>query len=87
MKKPAKNNTDSQIIRKLSRIEGQLEGVRRMIINNRECIEIIQQIMAIREALGAVGIELLKEDFICKRKNKTEIDSKYLKTLFKMNKY
>ena len=38
-------------LRRLSIIEGQLKGVRRMIEENNGCVEILTQISAIHEAL------------------------------------
>jgi len=72
-----------KILDRISRIEGQLRGIRRMIEQKKECINIITQITAIREAVTMLGIELLKDDFICQEKDK-EKSEKFLKTLFKL---
>lgn len=84
-KKPAKNGADA-ILNRIARIEGQLRGVRRMIDEKKECLDIITQVTAIREAVSMLGIEMLKNDFACKWKSKRPngIDEKYLKNLFKM---
>ncbi|HCP08325.1 MAG TPA: hypothetical protein DIT25_00790 [Candidatus Moranbacteria bacterium] len=79
-----KKEAHEKVIKRISRIEGQLKGIRRMVEEERECIDVIQQVTAIRQAIAMLGIELLKDDFICKRKGKKEIDEKYLETLFKM---
>ena len=42
-------------LRRLSIIEGQLKGVRRMIEEGDGCVEILTQISAIHEALRGVG--------------------------------
>ena len=42
-------------LRRLSIIEGQLKGVRRMIEDGAGCVEILTQISAIHEALRGVG--------------------------------
>jgi DNA-binding FrmR family transcriptional regulator len=73
-----------KIINRISRIEGQLKGIKRMVEEKKECISVITQITAIRQAVSMLGIELLKNEFICKREKHKEIDEKYLKTLFKM---
>lgn len=73
-----------KILNRISRIEGQLKGIRRMVVEKKECISVITQITAIREAVSMLGIELLKNEFICKREKNKDIDEKYLKTLFKM---
>jgi DNA-binding FrmR family transcriptional regulator len=38
-----------QIIQRLSRIEGQIRGVQKMISEDRDCKEIIQQLLAERD--------------------------------------
>jgi CsoR family transcriptional regulator, copper-sensing transcriptional repressor len=74
-----------KILNRISRVEGQLKGIRRMVEEQKECIDIITQITAIREAVSMLGIELLKNDFVCNwEEGKKSIDEKYLKSLFKM---
>ena len=46
---------------RLSRIEGQVRGVSRMIEEERYCIDILTQLRAIRAALGKVESEVLKD--------------------------
>jgi DNA-binding FrmR family transcriptional regulator len=41
------------------RIVGQVAGVQRMIDEDRYCVDILNQISAVRSALDALGIELL----------------------------
>lgn len=45
---------------RLSRIEGQVRGVAKMIEEDRYCIDILTQIRATRSALAGVEKELLK---------------------------
>ncbi|MEI6650551.1 MAG: metal-sensitive transcriptional regulator [Candidatus Moraniibacteriota bacterium] len=71
------------LLRRLSRIEGQFRGIRKMVEEERDCLDIIQQVTAVREAISMLGIELLKDDFVCHRGGKDQ-DEKFLKTLFKM---
>lgn len=71
------------LLRRLSRIEGQFRGIRKMVEEERECLDVIQQVTAVREAVTMLGIELLKDDFVCRRGGKG-VDEKYLKTLFRM---
>ena len=49
-----------KLINRLSRIEGQVRGVARMIEEDRYCIDVLTQLRAIRAALGRVESELLK---------------------------
>ncbi len=50
-----KNDRQSVILR-LRRIEGQVRGVQRMIEENSECGEILNQIAAIKSAVNQVGL-------------------------------
>ena len=86
MKKQSKIDKKKQtlILNRISRIEGQLKGIRRMIEEERECIDIITQITAIKAAVSVLGMEILKNDFICKQRDNKKIDEAYLKTLFKI---
>jgi len=83
MKRRKIDNTKS-IMSRIARLEGQLRGIRRMVEEKRECLNIITQITAIREAATMLGVELLKNDFICKQKIKPKASEKYFKTLFKL---
>lgn len=49
-----------KLLNRLSRIEGQVRGVARMVEEDRYCIDILTQIQAARAALGRVETELLK---------------------------
>jgi DNA-binding FrmR family transcriptional regulator len=50
-----------QLINRLSRIEGQVRGISRMVEDDRYCIDILTQVQAARAALGRVETELLKD--------------------------
>ena len=47
--------------KRLSRLEGQVRGVGRMIDEDRYCIEVVTQITAIQAALDKVALELLED--------------------------
>lgn len=81
--KKIKDNA-KQILDRIARIKGQLNGIERMVKEKKECLNIIMQITAIREAATMLGVELLKNDFICKQKIKPGVSEKYFKTLFKL---
>jgi DNA-binding FrmR family transcriptional regulator len=53
-------NHESQLTR-LNKIEGQLKGIRRMIEERRYCVDIIDQIKAIRGALDQVQMGVLEK--------------------------
>lgn len=48
-------------IKRLSRIEGQVRGLSRMVDGDRYCIDVITQISAVRAALKRVERELLRD--------------------------
>jgi len=48
------------LLNRLSRIEGQVRGVSRMVEAGRYCIDILTQVRAARAALARVETELLK---------------------------
>lgn len=50
-----------QIKRRLSRIEGQLRGVQKMIDEDRDCREIVQQLVAIRSAVQSASLSFMQD--------------------------
>lgn len=48
-------------LRRLSRIEGQIRGIARMVEGDRYCIDIITQLAAVRGALQRVEEDILRE--------------------------
>jgi len=48
------------IARRLSRIEGQVRGLNKMVEEDRYCVDILTQIAAVRSALDAVALQLLR---------------------------
>ncbi len=53
-----------ELIKRLRRIEGQARGVARMVEDDRDCRDIIQQLAAIRAATHQVGL-LLARSYAC----------------------
>ena len=51
--------TREKIRRRANRVAGQVAGIQRMIDQNRYCVDILNQISAVRSALDALGVELL----------------------------
>ena len=47
--------------KRLSRIEGQVRGIARMVEDDRYCIDIVTQIGAVRAALRRVEEEILRD--------------------------
>jgi DNA-binding FrmR family transcriptional regulator len=52
-------HTTADLVRRLARIEGQVRGVQAMIVDGRECRDIVAQISAAGKALDQVGFKLL----------------------------
>ena len=52
-------DASKRIQSRIRRIAGQVTGVQRMIDENRYCIDILQQIAAVRSAMDALGVEML----------------------------
>ena len=46
--------------RRLKKIEGQVKGIQRMIEQRKYCIDIINQITAVRRALDVVSLGIMK---------------------------
>ena len=51
----------AQLVRRLSRIEGQVRGIARMIEREEYCVDILQQTAALRAAIDAVSILVLED--------------------------
>jgi DNA-binding FrmR family transcriptional regulator len=47
------------IVRRLRRVEGQVQGLQRMIAEGRDCAEVAQQVAAARAALDRVAIDVI----------------------------
>lgn len=50
---------------RLKRIAGQVAGIQRMVREDRYCVDILNQISAVRSALDALGVELLTNHVEC----------------------
>lgn len=50
---------------RVNRVSGQINGIGKMIDEDRYCIDILDQISAVRSALDALGVELLSNHLEC----------------------
>ncbi len=57
----SKAETKNARLKRLSRIEGQVRGITRMVDEDRYCIDILTQIAAVRAALQRVEQDVLQE--------------------------
>jgi DNA-binding FrmR family transcriptional regulator len=51
----------AQLVRRLSRIEGQVRGIARMVERDEYCVDILQQTAALRAAVDAISILILED--------------------------
>lgn len=49
------------LLKRLSRIEGQVRGVSKMVQDDKYCIDILTQVSAAKAALDKVALELLRD--------------------------
>ncbi|KYO63957.1 metal-sensitive transcriptional regulator [Thermovenabulum gondwanense] len=54
-------NKKENIKVRLSRIEGQIKGIEKMIEEGKYCVDVLNQIAAVRAALKKVGLIILRE--------------------------
>ncbi len=50
-----------KVIDRLSRIEGHIRGVKKMIEDDRDCPDLLHQIAAIKAAINKVGVLILED--------------------------
>jgi DNA-binding FrmR family transcriptional regulator len=48
-----------QLLNRLSRVEGQVGGIRRMVEEDRYCIDVVTQVSAVQAALDKIALGLL----------------------------
>jgi DNA-binding FrmR family transcriptional regulator len=53
--------TKDQLRQRLTRIEGQVRGIQRMVDDDRYCIDVLTQISAVQAALDKVALGLLDD--------------------------
>lgn len=56
-----KRDNKDKLLNRLSRIEGQVRGIARMVDEDRYCIDVLTQLQAVRAALSRVESEMLKD--------------------------
>ena len=82
MKENEQVTTHKETLNRLSRIAGQVQGVKRMVEEEKYCIDIVTQIQAARSALRAVELQILQKHMsLCvgdafKSGNKKEAEEK-----------
>ena len=50
-----------QLIKRLRRVEGQVRGIAKMVDEDRYCIDVLQQLSAVKAAVGKVALGMLDD--------------------------
>lgn len=61
MRSPLQRSAKPALLRRLSRVEGQIRGIARMFEKDRYCVDVLIQIVAVRSALDAIAKGLLRD--------------------------
>lgn len=59
--RPRSDNLEQDLNNRLSRAEGQLRGIRKMIADGAYCIDLLQQLAAVRRALDKSALVLVRD--------------------------
>jgi CsoR family transcriptional regulator, copper-sensing transcriptional repressor len=60
-KKPGYTASKDDLLKRLARVEGQVGGVKRMVEEDRYCIDVITQIEAAQAALNKIALALVDD--------------------------
>ena len=82
-----KNMVNSKYITRLKRSEGQLRGIQKMIEEERDCIDIITQLSAVRSSVDRVIELLITENLMKCINNPTENSEEYKERIEKAIQY
>jgi DNA-binding FrmR family transcriptional regulator len=55
--RPDKTN----LVKRLNRVEGQVRGIAKMIEEDRYCVDVLTQVAAVRSALDAMALQMLRD--------------------------
>lgn len=61
---PEPSTSKADLIKRLRRVEGQVRGVARMVADDRDCREVLQQLAAIRAAVNQASL-LMARAYAC----------------------
>ena len=51
---------EQRIQNRLSRLEGQVRGIKKMLVDHKSCDDILMQVSALKQAVNSVAVELLQ---------------------------
>ena len=49
------------VLKRVRRVEGQVRGIEKMVSDDRYCIDVVTQIIAVQAALDKIALELLED--------------------------
>lgn len=82
-----------KLIARINRIEGQVKGLKKMVEENRECLQVLKQIAAASGALRSLGSLILEDHLkgcvtqaILNRDNETELITEVIDIFNKFSK-
>lgn len=76
--------TPDKALTQLNRIRGQIDGVIKMYQTERSCVDIVRQVVAVRNSLSRVARDLLSSEATqCSRERRVEELDTLLKEAFK----
>lgn len=55
------SDSKDALLNRLARVEGQVRGIRRMVEDDRYCIDVLTQVAAVERAIEAVALGLLDD--------------------------
>lgn len=55
---------NDDLLHQLNRIRGQVDGIANMIRDERDCLDVVTQILAVRNSLSKVGKQFLTEEAV-----------------------
>lgn len=64
--------TNNRSKARIARIKGQINGLEQMLDNKKDCLEILNQLAAIKGALSGLGRLIMEEETSCLRMNKKD---------------
>ena len=54
-------HVNKRVLNRLSRIEGHVRGIRKMVVSGKDCSEVLIQVAAVRSALDRAGKVILED--------------------------
>lgn len=78
------DSSESKLLQQLNRIRGQVDGIISMYKSDRGCVEVVRQVIAVRNSLSRVASDLLSNEAKrCSEQRRVEDLDEILKEVFK----